>query len=37
MVMDSAAFSEDTLKEAQEIFWVMRIPETVAHRKPNNH
>jgi len=33
MVMDSAGFSEDTLKEAQDIFWVMRVPETLAQAK----
>jgi len=26
--MDSAGFSEETLKEAKDIFWVMRVPET---------
>jgi transposase len=33
VVMDSAGFSEDTLKEAKEIFWVMRVPETLAQAK----
>jgi transposase len=33
MVMDSAGFSEDTLKEAQDIFWVMAVPETLAQAK----
>jgi transposase len=33
VVMDSAGFSEDTLKEAQDIFWVMRVPETLAQAK----
>lgn len=31
--MDSAWFSEKTLKEAQDIFWVMRVPETLAQAK----
>ena len=31
--MDSAGFSEGTLKEAQDIFWVMRVPETLAQAK----
>jgi transposase len=33
VVMDSAGFSEDTLKEAKDIFWVMRVPETLAQAK----
>jgi transposase len=33
VVMDSAGFSEDTLKDAQDIFWVMRVPETLAQAK----
>lgn len=33
VVMDSAGFSEETLKEAQDIFWVMRVPETLAQAK----
>ena len=35
VVMDSAGFSEGTLKEAQaqDIFWVMRVPETLAQAK----
>jgi transposase len=33
VVMDSAGFSEDTLKEAQDIFWVMCVPETLAQAK----
>ncbi len=33
VVMDSAGFTEDTLKEAQDIFWVMRVPETLAQAK----
>jgi len=33
VVMDSAGFSEDTLKEAQDIFWVVRVPETLAQAK----
>jgi transposase len=33
--MDSAGFSEATLKVAQEqdIYWLMRVPETLAHAK----
>jgi transposase len=30
LVMDSAGFSEETLKEAQEVYWLMRVPETLA-------
>ena len=33
MVMDSAGFSEDILKEAKDIFWVTRVPETLAQAK----
>jgi transposase len=33
VVMDSAGFSEDTLKEAQDILWLMRVPETLAQAK----
>jgi transposase len=31
--MDSAGFSEDTLKAAQDILWVMRVPETLSQAK----
>ena len=33
VVMDSAGFSEETLKEAQDIRWLMRVPETLAQAK----
>jgi transposase len=33
VVMDSAGFSEDTLQEAQEMRWLMRVPETLAQAK----
>jgi transposase len=33
LVMDSAGFSEDTLKEAQKLRWLMRVPETLAQAK----
>ena len=33
LVMDSAGFSEDTLKEAQDVHWLMRVPETLAQAK----
>jgi len=33
LVMDSAGFSEDTLKEAQDVRWLMRVPETLAQAK----
>lgn len=33
VVMDSAGFSEETLKEAKDIFWVVRVPETLAQAK----
>jgi len=33
LVMDSAGFSEETLKEAQEVRWLMRVPETLAQAK----
>jgi transposase len=33
VVMDSAGFTENTLKTAQDIFWVMRVPETLAQAK----
>jgi transposase len=33
VVMDSAGYMEDTLKEAKDIFWVMRVPETLAQAK----
>jgi transposase len=31
--MDSAGFSEDTLKEAQDMRWLTRVPETLAQAK----
>lgn len=33
VVMDSAGYTEDTLKEAKDIFWVMRVTETLAQAK----
>jgi transposase len=33
LVMDSAGFSEATLKEAQDVHWLMRVPETLAQAK----
>jgi len=33
VVMDSAGFSEETLKEAKDIFWLMRVPETLVQAK----
>jgi transposase len=33
LVMDSAGFSEETLKEAQDVRWLMRVPETLAQAK----
>ena len=33
VVMDSAGYTEDTLKEAKDLFWVMRVPETLAQAK----
>jgi transposase len=33
VVMDSAGFSKATLKEAQDIKWLMRVPETLAKAK----
>jgi transposase len=33
LVMDSAGYSEDTLKEAQKLRWLMRVPETLAQAK----
>ena len=33
LVMDSAGFSEATLKEAQDVRWLMRVPETLAQAK----
>lgn len=33
VVMDSAGYTEDTLKESQDILWVMRVPETLAQAK----
>jgi transposase len=33
LVMDSAGFSEPTLKEAQDVLWLMRVPETLAQAK----
>ena len=33
VVMDSAGFSEETLKAAQDILWVMRVPETLSQAK----
>lgn len=33
VVMDSAGYTEDTLKEARDIFWVMRVPETLTQAK----
>jgi transposase len=29
VVMDSAGYTEDTLKEAKDLFWVTRVPETL--------
>jgi transposase len=33
LVMDSAGFSEATLKKAQDVRWLMRVPETLAQAK----
>jgi len=33
LVMDSAGFSDATLKEAQDVCWLMRVPETLAQAK----
>jgi transposase len=33
VVMDSAGYTEDTLKEAKDLFWVMRVPEILAQAK----
>jgi transposase len=33
VVMDSAGFSDATLKEAKDIKWLMRVPETLAQAK----
>lgn len=33
VVIDSAGYTEETLKEAKEILWVMRVPETLAQAK----
>jgi transposase len=33
LVMDSAGFSEETLKEAKDVRWLMRVPETLAQAK----
>jgi transposase len=33
IVMDSAGYTEDTLKEARDILWVTRVPETLAQAK----
>jgi len=33
LVMDSAGFSEATLKEAQDVRWLTRVPETLAQAK----
>lgn len=33
LVIDSAGFSADTLKEAKDVRWLMRVPETLAHAK----
>lgn len=33
LVMDSAGFSEATLKAAQDVRWLMRVPETLAQAK----
>lgn len=33
LVMDSAGFSAETLKEAQDVYWLMRVPETLAQAK----
>jgi len=33
LVMDSAGFSEATLKAAQDVHWLMRVPETLAQAK----
>ncbi len=32
-MMDNAGFSEETLTEAQDIIWVMRVPENLAQSK----
>ena len=33
LVMDSAGFSAETLQAAQEVHWLMRVPETLAQAK----
>jgi len=33
VVIDSAGYTEETLKESKEILWVMRVPETLAQAK----
>lgn len=33
VVIDSAGYTEEKLKEAKEILWVMRVPETLAQAK----
>jgi len=33
VVMDSAGYTEDTLKEAKDFFWVTRVPETLSQAK----
>lgn len=33
LIMDSADFSAETLKAAQEVRWLMRVPETLAQAK----
>lgn len=33
VVIDSTGYTEETLKEAKEILWVMRVPETLAQAK----
>jgi transposase len=33
LVIDSAGFSKETLKEAQTVGWVMRVPETLTQAK----
>jgi transposase len=33
LVMDSAGYSEETLKAAQDVRWLMRVPETLAQAR----
>ena len=33
IVMDSAGYTDDTLKEAKDILWLTRVPETLAQAK----